>query len=80
VAGLDPGAGMGHESAHLFAPSRVFVVDRVDYRLELAEELGGVPVSLDRPFAQAKAFLHHHAHHPAHRHAERVRNFRSLKP
>ncbi len=45
------------QSAHLFGPSRVFVVDRVDYRLKLAEELGGIPVSLDRgdPAEQLRA-------------------------
>jgi threonine dehydrogenase-like Zn-dependent dehydrogenase len=48
VFGAGPVGLLALESAHLFGPSRVFVVDRVDYRLKLAEELGGVPVSLDR--------------------------------
>ncbi len=48
VFGAGPVGLLALQSAHLFGPSRVFVVDRVDYRLKLAEELGGVPVSLDR--------------------------------
>jgi threonine dehydrogenase-like Zn-dependent dehydrogenase len=31
--------------AQLFGPSRVFVVDMVDSRLEIAMELGGIPVN-----------------------------------
>jgi threonine dehydrogenase-like Zn-dependent dehydrogenase len=57
VFGAGPVGLLALQSAHLFGPSRVFVVDRVDYRLKLAEELGGVPVSLDRgdPVEQLRA-------------------------
>jgi threonine dehydrogenase-like Zn-dependent dehydrogenase len=48
IFGAGPVGLLALQSAHLFGPSRVFVVDRVDYRLALAEELGGTPVSLDR--------------------------------
>jgi threonine dehydrogenase-like Zn-dependent dehydrogenase len=48
VLGAGPVGLLALQSAHLFGPSRIFVVDRVDYRLRLAEELGGIPVSLDR--------------------------------
>jgi threonine dehydrogenase-like Zn-dependent dehydrogenase len=48
VFGAGPVGLLALQSVHLFGPSRVFVVDRVGYRLELAEELGGVPVNLDR--------------------------------
>jgi threonine dehydrogenase-like Zn-dependent dehydrogenase len=48
VLGAGPVGLLALQSAHLFGPSRVFVVDRVDYRLKLAEELGGIPVNLDR--------------------------------
>jgi len=36
------------QSAQLFGPARVFAVDRVDYRLALAAELGAEPVDLDQ--------------------------------
>jgi len=57
VFGAGPVGLLALQSAHLFGPSRVFVVDRVDYRLKLAEELGGVPVNLDRgdPAEQLRA-------------------------
>ena len=57
VFGAGPVGLLALQSAHLFGPSRVFVVDRVDYRLKLAEELGGVPVDLDRgdPAEQLRA-------------------------
>lgn len=47
VLGAGPVGLLALQSAHLFGPSRVLVVDRVDYRLKLAEELGGIPVPLD---------------------------------
>ena len=47
VFGAGPVGLLALQSAQLFGPSRIFVVDRVDYRLKLAEELGGVPVNLD---------------------------------
>ena len=42
IFGAGPVGLLALQSAHLFGPSRVFVVDRVDYRLKLAEELGGI--------------------------------------
>ncbi len=48
VFGAGPVDLLALQSAHLFGPARVFVVDRVGYRLKLAEELGGIPVDLDR--------------------------------
>src|SRR5262249_48416550 len=45
------------QSAQLFGPARLFAVDRVDYRLKLAEEFGAEPVSLERgdPAEQLRA-------------------------
>jgi threonine dehydrogenase-like Zn-dependent dehydrogenase len=48
VFGAGPVGLLALQSAHLFGPLRVFAVDRVDYRLRLAEELGALPVNLDR--------------------------------
>jgi threonine dehydrogenase-like Zn-dependent dehydrogenase len=48
VLGAGPVGLLALQSAQLFGPARVFVVDRVDYRLALAEELGGIPVPLER--------------------------------
>ncbi len=48
IFGAGPVGLFALQSAHLFGPSRVFVVDRVDYRLALAAEMGGTPVNLDR--------------------------------
>lgn len=47
VFGAGPVGLLAVQSAQLFGPARVFAVDRVDYRLALAEELGAEPVSLD---------------------------------
>lgn len=57
VFGAGPVGLLALQSAHLFGPSRVFVVDRVDYRLKLAEEMGGEPINLDRgdPAEQLRA-------------------------
>ncbi|HYR37834.1 MAG TPA: alcohol dehydrogenase catalytic domain-containing protein [Methylomirabilota bacterium] len=57
VFGAGPVGLLALQSAHLFGPARIFVVDRVGYRLKLAEELGGIPVSLDRghPAEQLRA-------------------------
>jgi threonine dehydrogenase-like Zn-dependent dehydrogenase len=57
VLGAGPVGLLALQSAHLFGPSRVFAVDRVDYRLKLAEALGAVPVNLDRgdPAAQLRS-------------------------
>jgi len=46
--GAGPVGLLALQSAQLFGPSRVYVVDRVDYRLKLAEEMGGIPVDLDK--------------------------------
>jgi threonine dehydrogenase-like Zn-dependent dehydrogenase len=45
------------QSAQLFGPARLFAIDRVDYRLKLAEEFGAEPVNLDRgdPAEQLRA-------------------------
>jgi threonine dehydrogenase-like Zn-dependent dehydrogenase len=48
VFGAGPVGLLAMQAAQLFGPARVFAVDRVDYRLKLAEELGAEPVSLDR--------------------------------
>jgi threonine dehydrogenase-like Zn-dependent dehydrogenase len=48
IFGAGPVGLFALQSAQLFGPSRVFVVDRVGYRLELAEQMGGTPVNLDR--------------------------------
>ena len=57
VFGAGPVGLLALQSAHLFGPSQVFVVDRVGYRLELAEQMGGIPVNLDKgdPAAQLRA-------------------------
>jgi len=47
VFGAGPVGLLAMQSAQLFGPARVFAVDRVDYRLALAGELGAEPVSLD---------------------------------
>jgi threonine dehydrogenase-like Zn-dependent dehydrogenase len=48
VFGAGPVGLLALQCAHLFGPSRIYAVDRVDYRLKLAEEMGGVPVNLER--------------------------------
>ncbi|MBI3636187.1 MAG: alcohol dehydrogenase catalytic domain-containing protein, partial [Candidatus Rokubacteria bacterium] len=48
VFGAGPVGLLATQSARLFGPVRVLVVDRVDYRLKLAEEFGAEPVHLDR--------------------------------
>jgi threonine dehydrogenase-like Zn-dependent dehydrogenase len=48
VFGAGPVGLLAMQSAQLFGPARLFAVDRVDYRLKLAEEFGAEPVSLDR--------------------------------
>ena len=57
IFGAGPVGLLALQSAHLFGPARIFVVDRVGYRLKLAEELGGIPVNLDRghPAEQLRA-------------------------
>ena len=48
VFGAGPVGLLAVQSAQLFGPARLFAVDRVDYRLKLAEEFGAEPVNLDR--------------------------------
>ena len=48
VFGAGPVGLLAMQSAQLFGPARLFAIDRVDYRLKLAEEFGAEPVSLDR--------------------------------
>ena len=57
VFGAGPVGLLAMQAAQLFGPARLFAVDRVDYRLELAEELGAEPVSLERgdPAEQLRA-------------------------
>ena len=45
VVGAGPVGLLATMSAHLFGPSKVFVVDMVDSRLEVARELGGIPIN-----------------------------------
>jgi 2-desacetyl-2-hydroxyethyl bacteriochlorophyllide A dehydrogenase len=46
VIGCGPVGLLAVQAAWLFGPSRVFAVDRVAYRLEMAESLGAVPVDM----------------------------------
>ncbi|MGH7313518.1 MAG: zinc-binding dehydrogenase [Candidatus Rokuibacteriota bacterium] len=57
VFGAGPVGLLAMQSAQLFGPARVFAVDRVDYRLGLARELGAEPVDLERgdPAEQLRA-------------------------
>jgi threonine dehydrogenase-like Zn-dependent dehydrogenase len=45
VIGAGPVGLMATMAAQLFGPSRVFVVDMVDSRLEMALDLGGIPIN-----------------------------------
>lgn len=45
VVGAGPVGLLATMSAQLFGPSRVFVIDMVDARLEIAQELGGIPIN-----------------------------------
>ncbi|HEV2413726.1 MAG TPA: alcohol dehydrogenase family protein [Candidatus Dormibacteraeota bacterium] len=45
VIGAGPVGLMATMCAQLFGPSRVFVIDMVDSRLEVAQELGGIPIN-----------------------------------
>lgn len=47
VFGAGPVGLLAMQSAQLFGPARILAVDRVDYRLALAQEFGAEPVSLD---------------------------------
>jgi threonine dehydrogenase-like Zn-dependent dehydrogenase len=44
VVGAGPVGLMATMSAQLFGPARVFVVDVVDSRLDIAQQLGGIPI------------------------------------
>src|SRR5207245_8812570 len=57
VFGAGPVGLLAMQSAQLFGPARVFAVDRVDYRLALAAELGAEPVNVDTsdPAEQVRA-------------------------
>ena len=45
VIGAGPVGLMATMCAQLFGPARIFVVDMVDSRLEVAQELGGIPIN-----------------------------------
>ena len=45
VVGAGPVGLMATMCAQLFGPSRTFVIDMVDSRLEIAQELGGIPIN-----------------------------------
>jgi threonine dehydrogenase-like Zn-dependent dehydrogenase len=45
VVGAGPVGLMATMCAQLFGPARVFVIDMVDARLEVAQELGGIPIN-----------------------------------
>jgi threonine dehydrogenase-like Zn-dependent dehydrogenase len=57
VFGAGPVGLLAMQAAQLFGPARLFAVDRVGYRLKLAEEFGAEPVSLERgdPAEQLRA-------------------------
>jgi threonine dehydrogenase-like Zn-dependent dehydrogenase len=48
VIGAGPVGLMSIMCAQLFGPARVFVVDMVDSRLELAQSLGAIPINADQ--------------------------------
>lgn len=45
VVGAGPVGLLATMSAQLFGPARTFVIDMVDSRLEVAQELGGIPIN-----------------------------------
>src|SRR5438067_8031537 len=45
IVGAGPVGLMATMCAQLFGPARTFVIDMVDSRLEIAQELGGIPVN-----------------------------------
>src|SRR2546430_2645584 len=45
IIGAGPVGLMATMCAQLFGPARIFVVDMVDSRLEVAQELGGIPIN-----------------------------------
>jgi 2-desacetyl-2-hydroxyethyl bacteriochlorophyllide A dehydrogenase len=48
VVGAGPVGLMATMCAQLFGPARVFAIDMVDSRLEIAQELGGTPINSSR--------------------------------
>jgi len=48
VIGAGPVGLMATMCAQLFGPAKIFVVDKVDSRLELAQELGGIPIDASK--------------------------------
>jgi threonine dehydrogenase-like Zn-dependent dehydrogenase len=48
VVGAGPVGLMATMCAQLFGPARTFVIDMVDSRLEIAQELGGIPINSKR--------------------------------
>jgi threonine dehydrogenase-like Zn-dependent dehydrogenase len=48
VVGAGPVGLMATMCAQLYGPARVFVIDMVDSRLEVAKELGGTPINASR--------------------------------
>jgi threonine dehydrogenase-like Zn-dependent dehydrogenase len=45
VVGAGPVGLMATMCAQLFGPAKTFVIDMVDSRLEIAQELGGIPIN-----------------------------------
>jgi threonine dehydrogenase-like Zn-dependent dehydrogenase len=45
IVGAGPVGLMATMCAQLFGPARTFVIDMVDSRLEIAQELGGIPIN-----------------------------------
>ena len=45
IVGAGPVGLMATMCAQLFGPAKVFVIDMVDARLEIAQELGGIPIN-----------------------------------
>ena len=62
VFGAGPVGLLAMQSAQLFGPARVLAVDRVEYRLALAEEFGAEPINLDKgdPAEQIRALTRGH--------------------
>ncbi len=48
IVGAGPVGLMATMCAQLFGPARVYVVDMVDARLEIAQELGGIPINANQ--------------------------------
>src|SRR5436189_6310499 len=57
VVGAGPVGLMATMCAQLFGPARTFVIDMVDSRLEIAQELGGIPINA-RAVHPVQAIMH----------------------